>query len=25
MKPAHELKVLDAVSVRVGDYEWQIV
>jgi ribosome-associated heat shock protein Hsp15 len=25
VKPAHELKVLDAVSVRVGDYEWQIV
>ena len=25
VKPAHELKTGDGVSVRVGDYEWQIV
>ena len=25
IKPAHELKAGDGVSVRVGDYEWQIV
>jgi len=25
VKPAHDLKVGDAVSVRVGDYEWSLV
>jgi ribosome-associated heat shock protein Hsp15 len=25
VKPAHDLKVGDAVSVRVGDYEWSVV
>jgi ribosome-associated heat shock protein Hsp15 len=25
VKPSHELKVEDGVSVRVGDYEWRIV
>jgi ribosome-associated heat shock protein Hsp15 len=25
VKSAHELKIADAVSVRVGDYEWRIV
>jgi ribosome-associated heat shock protein Hsp15 len=25
VKSSHEVKVLDAVSVKVGDYEWQIV
>ena len=25
IKPAHELKVGDALAIRIGDYEWQIV
>ena len=25
IKPAHELKPGDAVAIRVGDFEWQIV
>ncbi len=25
MKSSHELKVEDAVSVRIGDYEWLVV
>ena len=24
MKPSHEIKTGNAVSVRVGDYEWQV-
>ena len=25
VKPAHELKVADPVTLRIGDFEWQIV
>ena len=25
MKPAHEVRVTEPISIRVGDYEWQVV
>ena len=25
MKPAHEVRVAELISIRVGDYEWQVV
>ena len=25
VKPSHELKVTDALAIRIGDYEWSIV
>ena len=24
MKPAHEVRVTELISIRVGDYEWQV-
>jgi ribosome-associated heat shock protein Hsp15 len=25
VKPAHEVRIADLISIRVGDYEWQVV
>ena len=25
MKPAHEVRATELISIRVGDYEWQVV
>jgi ribosome-associated heat shock protein Hsp15 len=25
VKPAHEVRVTELISIRVGDYEWQVV